>query len=83
MTSVSQGDEGLVWIRTSVEYPGGYEEDFLSVPRSWWDAMSEEQQRQVTTDAALDHQNNVAPCGGDVVPADQVPEEWKSGSASS
>jgi hypothetical protein len=68
--------ENLVWIRTMVEC-GYLDEDYTSIPRDEWDAMSESQQNDYVIGLAVGHQNNVAPCHGSIVNSEAVPDEYK------
>lgn len=65
----------VVWLYLTVEHPGGLDEDYVCVPRAEWDAMTTDEQNNYAAECAVDHQNNVAPCGGSVVDESEVPEE--------
>jgi hypothetical protein len=75
MTNTEASD--LVWIRTTVECGWELDEEFYSIPRAKWDAMTPEQREADMTDAAVDHQNNFAPCSAAVVDESEVPEYRK------
>lgn len=65
-----------IWIRSTVECGPEVNEDFINVPRAQWDAMTAAEQSQYLVDVAVDHQNNVAPCGAQVVDPDEVPDSY-------
>lgn len=72
-------DNDMVWIHSSVELPGGEDEDYFPVSRSEWDAMTPGRQETYLVEVAVVHQNNVAPCGASVVDESEVPDNFKDG----
>lgn len=77
-TPPSTDPADYVWIRTTVEYPGGIDEEFNPIPRADWDAMTPKQRESECVEMAVEHQNNVAPCGGSPVDLDQVPDDFRN-----
>lgn len=71
--------DDLVWIRSTVEHPGGLDEDYVAVPRAEWAAMTADQRDIFLVNVAVEHQNNVAPCGAQEIDAADVPEEFRRG----
>lgn len=71
--SEESGDLGSwVFIRSTVEHPGGTDEEWTAVPRAEWEAMTPRQQSDAQAEIAVNHQNNVAPCGAS--PVDDLEE---------
>lgn len=70
----------MVWIHAHVEQMPEVDE-YLSIPRTEWEAMTPEQQDQVITDAALDTMNNAGGCGASVVDESEVPAEYRDGAS--
>lgn len=66
-----------IWIRATVEEMRATEE-YMSVSREEWEAMTESQQMSYCADFAVDTMNNAGGCGADVVDECEVPEEYKS-----
>jgi hypothetical protein len=69
----------LVWIRLHVEmssHYGAQADDYVSVPRAKWDAMSEAEQEKWIEEAVEEHLANTVSAGGDVVDAADVPEGY-------
>lgn len=57
-------------IRSLVEYGTETDEDILDLPDGW-DDWTEKQQDDFLTECAVTHQNNVAPCGAEVVEVEE------------
>ena len=74
---VEAGTPPLVWIRLHVEMSSVYgseSEDYVSVPRAEWDAMSASEQEKWIDEAVEVHlANNVSASGGVVDAADVPP----------
>lgn len=68
-------DAEYVYIRSTVEHPGGIDEEWCTVPRTEWDAMTQQKRNDLCVEVAVGHQNNVAPCGAqDVSDPEDVPD---------
>jgi hypothetical protein len=67
-------DERWIYIRSVVEHPGGLDEEWATVDRAEWEAMTDQERDRVRTEYAVNHQNNVAPCGAsEVDDAEEIP----------
>lgn len=66
----------VVWVRSIVECGAEVFEDYVDIPRETWDSMTREQQKDYLIETAVDHQNNVAPCGAEVVDESEVPQDY-------
>jgi len=79
MPSASSND--LVWIRLHVEMSSAYgsdAEDYVSIPRAEWDAMTEAERDQWIDDILQAHLSNTVSAGGWVVADDDVPDEYRN-----
>lgn len=70
---MSTGEADLVWIMLHVEAFGGEADDYVSVPRAEWAAMTEAEQEGWCVEAAEEHIANHASGGGWVVDESEVP----------
>ena len=68
---------GRIWIYSTVEYSTDLDEEYCSVDRAEWEAMSPGERDAYLVDVAVNHQNNVAPSGAQVVEESEVPDDWK------
>jgi hypothetical protein len=67
-------DERWIYIRSVVEHPGGLDEEWATVDRAEWEAMTDQERDQARVEFAVNHQNNVAPCGAsEVDDAEEIP----------
>lgn len=69
----------VVWIRASAEVNyAGVEpvEDYVSIPRAEWDAMTEQEREDELQQAAAGALEQLASSGASVVAADEVPDEY-------
>jgi hypothetical protein len=67
-------DEKWIYIRSTVEYPGGLDEEWATVDRAEWEAMTEQEREKARTECAVNHQNSVAGCGAsEVDDAEEIP----------
>jgi hypothetical protein len=66
----------LVWIRSTVEVGLGDDEDFVAIPLAEWSGMTAFERDRCLVETAVTHQNNVAPCGAEVVDESEVPQEY-------
>jgi hypothetical protein len=66
----------LIWIRSSVEMGLDIDEEYLSIPRAQWEAMTADEKSDYLAEVAVEHQNNVAPAGASVVDIDEVPDSY-------
>lgn len=67
---MSAAESDLVWIELHVEAFG---DDYVSISRAEWEAMSEVEQEQWIQEAVNDHLSNDVSAGGSVVDLDEVP----------
>lgn len=68
--------EDLIWIRSTVEEMRATE-DYVSLPRAEWEAMTPAEQDDHLSNCALELMSNQGGCGAFVVDASEVPDEWK------
>jgi hypothetical protein len=67
-------DERWIYIRSVVEHPGGLDEEWATVDRAEWEAMTDRERERACVEFAVNHQNNVAPCGAsEVDDAEEIP----------
>jgi hypothetical protein len=50
-----------------VQYGDFYEGEPIEIPRAEWNAMSAAERERVGQEAAIEHQNEIAPCGWEVI----------------
>lgn len=69
----------LIWIELHFETNQSQSgvDDYVSVPRAEWDAMTEIDREEYIQQAADDFADNIASWGGGVVDADQVPARYR------
>jgi hypothetical protein len=65
-----------VFIRATVECPGGTEESWIVRPRVEWEALSPKAQERELVELAVEVQNEIAPCGASVEELAEVPDEY-------
>lgn len=53
-------------IHAHVEGPGFFEEQYFTLPTEW-DTWTEDQQESYCVETAVTMQNEIAPCGGNVI----------------
>lgn len=70
-------DEGLVWIELHVEMGRTDADDYVSIPRAEWDAMTEDEREKWCDEALEDHISNHVSAGHRVADADDVPDGYR------
>jgi hypothetical protein len=68
-------DSDLVWVHAHVE-PMSESDEYHSIPRAEWEAMTPDQQDRYRSDSAIDAMNNAGGCGAVVVDREDVPAEY-------
>jgi hypothetical protein len=68
--------DDYVFIRATVECPGGTEESWTVRHRAEWDSLPPKAQQAELVELAVEAQNEIAPCGAAVEDVAEVPEEY-------
>lgn len=72
----------LIWlcVHAEVNFVGcDIPDEYVSVPRAEWDAMTDDEQNKYCVDMASNHLANYAGSGASVVDASEVPAEYVPG----
>jgi len=67
--------DGYIVIRSSVEMLYGDDVIYYSVSADEWSKMTEHERDKFCSNIAVEHQNNVAPCGASCIPWSEVRDE--------
>lgn len=70
----------VVWLALNVSMSSFADttvEEYVAIPRAEWDAMTEDEREIRLQDEIRDFVDNNVDAGGDVVPADEVPERYR------
>jgi hypothetical protein len=72
--------EDVIWIRSTVKTPAGVDEQFITMDRAQWDAMTDAERDERLKAFARLHQDFIAPADAVVFDPAEIPDDYLSGS---